>query len=160
MAYEARQIPLRAYLREADFLHLKQYPVLLPCEASLSPSKRYTVGIFITNPIIMDEQAHQPKQGQNKLMGVLAYLGILIIIPFLVAKNDPFVKFHIKQGLLLVIVEVAVWLIGTSMWQLWTLLSLVNLATLVLSIIGIVNVIQGQQKELPLIGSLSKHFTF
>ena len=98
---------------------------------------------------------------QNKtLMGVLAYLGILIIIPFLTAKDDPFVKFHIKQGLLLVIVEIAVWVIGMFTWQLWSLLQLLNLATIVLAIFGIVNVVQGQQKELPLIGSFAKNFTF
>ena len=105
-------------------------------------------------------QVHQPKPEHKTLMGVLSYLGILIIIPFLMAKDDPFVKFHIKQGLLLVIVEIAVWVLGSSMWQLWMLLNLVNLATLVLSIIGIVNVVQGNQKELPLIGGLAKNFTF
>ncbi len=112
----------------------------------------------------MDEQstpsAHAPNPQNKTLMGVLAYLGILIIIPFLMAKDDPFVKFHIKQGLLLVIVEVAIWVLGSAMWQLWTILSLVNLAAIVFSIIGIVNVVQGNQKELPLIGSLSKNFTF
>ena len=105
-------------------------------------------------------QMHQAKPEHKTLMGVLAYVGILIIIPFLMAKDDPFVKFHIKQGLLLVIVEIAVWVIGITMWQLWTILSLVNLASLVFSIIGIVNVVQGQQKELPLIGALAHKFTF
>ncbi len=100
------------------------------------------------------------KKENNKLMGVLAYLGILIIIPFVMAKNEPFVKFHIKQGLILVIIELVVWLIGMMMWQLWAILQIVNLATLVLAIIGIVNVVQGHQKELPLVGSLAKNFTF
>ena len=31
---------------------------------------------------------------------------------------------------------------------------------LVLSIIGIVNVVQNREKELPLVGSFAKHFTF
>lgn len=105
-------------------------------------------------------QVHQPKPEHKTLMGVLSYLGILVIIPFLMAKDDPFVKFHIKQGLLLVIVEIAVMVLRSSMWQLWALLGLINLATLVLSIVGIVNVVQGKQKELPLIGSLAKNFTF
>jgi|SRR6185312_7240298 len=104
-------------------------------------------------------EAHQ----QNKtLMGILAYLGILIIIPFLMDKEDPFVKFHIKQGLLLVIVEVVIWAIGYSyiLFQLWPLIELINLAVLIFSIIGIVNVAQGHQKELPLIGSWAHMFTF
>ena len=114
----------------------------------------------------MDEQTSnqsqtpQAKPEQKTLMGILAYLGILVVIPFLMAKDDPFVKFHIKQGLVLVVIELVVWVLGTSMWQLWMILNLVNLATLVLAIVGIVNVIQGKQKELPLVGSFSKYFTF
>ena len=115
----------------------------------------------------MDEQsstppAHQPNPQHKTLMGVLAYLGILIIIPFLMAKDDPFVKFHIKQGLLLAIVEIVVWVLGMTMfgWQMWQFLQLINLAAIVFSVIGIVNVVQGKEKELPLVGSLAKNFTF
>ena len=105
-------------------------------------------------------QAAKPQAGaeKNLLMGILSYIGILVIIPFLVAKDDPFVKFHIKQGLVLVVIELAAWVLGAMLWQLWMLLNLVNLATLVLSIIGIVNVVQGTQKELPLVGSYAKYF--
>lgn len=95
--------------------------------------------------------------GQNKLMGVLAYLGPLVVIPYFAAKNEPFVRFHVGQGAVLLIIEVAVWLLGTMMWQLWMILNIVNLGALVLTVIGIVNVIQGNQKELPLVGQLSKH---
>lgn len=108
----------------------------------------------------MSPMAPAPAKANKTLMGVLAYLGILIIIPFIVAKDEPFVKFHLKQGLLLVIAELVVWVLGAAMWQLWMLLQLVNLAVLVLAIIGIVNVVQGKEKELPFIGSLAKKFTF
>ena len=91
-------------------------------------------------------------------MGVLCYLGILVIIPLLTAKNDPFVKFHIKQGLVLAVIEVAIYAIGMFMWQFWAIYSLVNLATLILSIVGIVNVVQGHEKELPIVGSFGNSF--
>jgi len=110
----------------------------------------------------MDQQPHGGAHQQKKVMAVLAYLGILIIIPFIVAKEDPFVKFHLKQGLILFIAEAVVWLLGMTVigWELWQLLELVNLATLILAILGIVNVVQGNQKELPLVGSMSSYFTF
>ena len=106
-------------------------------------------------------QSHQPKPEQKKVMGVLAYLGVLIVIPLLMAKDDPFVKFHIRQGLVLVIIEFALWALGMTMlgWQAMPLLQLVNLGVLILAIIGIINVIQGNQKELPLVGSFSSYFT-
>jgi uncharacterized membrane protein len=99
--------------------------------------------------------------GQNRtLFGVLAYLGPLVIISLLVAKNDSFVKFHIKQGLVLFVIEIIVWILSSIGWQLWMLWYLINLGTLVFSIIGIVNVVQNKQQELPFIGQFSKHFTF
>ena len=95
---------------------------------------------------------------QNTAMGILAYLGPLVVISYLVAKNDLSVKFHIKQGLVLLVIEVVVWLLGMIVWPLWMLFSLINLVVLVLIIIGIVNVVQGKQKNLPLVGGYARYF--
>jgi|SRR6185436_16634199 len=99
---------------------------------------------------------------ENKtLMGILCYLGPLVIISYLVAKEDPFVKFHIKQGLVLFVIDVILWaLMPMFMWPLYTLVRLINLALLVLAIIGIVNVVQKKQTPLPVIGGLSRYFKF
>ncbi len=97
---------------------------------------------------------------KNTLMAVLAYIGPLVIVSYLTAKDDPFVKFHIKQGLVLFVIEVATWfLIGSMMYQLWMLVNIINLGTLVLSVLGIVNAVQGHEKELPLVGQFSKYFS-
>ena len=98
--------------------------------------------------------------GKNVPMGVLAYIGTLVIISYLVDKDDSFVKFHIKQGLVLLVIEVIVWFLGMGLWMLWPLLYLINLATIVLAIIGIINAVKGREKELPLVGSFAKHFSF
>ncbi len=96
---------------------------------------------------------------KNVLMAVLSYLGPLVIVSYLTAKEDPFVKFHIKQGLVLFVIEVAMWfLAGMMFYQFWMIMNIVNMGTLVLSIVGIVNAVQGQEKELPLVGQFSKHF--
>lgn len=98
---------------------------------------------------------------ENKtLMGVLAYLGPLVIVSYLTAKDNPFVKFHIKQGLVLLVIEVIMWVVGSMFWPLWMLINLINLAVLILSIIGIMNVVQNKEKELPLVGQFSRHFSF
>lgn len=95
----------------------------------------------------------------NTVMGVLAYIGPLVIVPYLTNKNNDFVKFHTKQGLVLFGIEVVIMILGNMMY-LWMLGSLLNLATLILSIIGIVNVVQGEKKELPLIGSWANSLKF
>ncbi|HWC57638.1 MAG TPA: hypothetical protein VG621_01645 [Candidatus Paceibacterota bacterium] len=98
---------------------------------------------------------------QHTLMGILAYLGPLVIIPYATMKDDSFIKFHIKQGLVLLVLEVILWILShIFFWYLWGLVSLINLALLILAIIGIVNVVQKKEKELPVVGSFAKHFTF
>lgn len=104
--------------------------------------------------------AAAPAAHKNILMAILAYLGILVVVSYLVAKDDPFVKFHIKQGLVLLVGEVVLWILGMGLWQLWPLLSLINLAIFVLAIVGIVNAAQGQEKPLPLVGQWGSHFNF
>ena len=103
----------------------------------------------------------------EKLMSVMCYLSILVIVPFLMAKDQPNVKFHIKQGLTLV--SVLVIAIVLRQFIIFTptlifiefialLFQLIYLAVLILSIIGIVNVLQDKQQPLPLVGQFSEIF--
>ncbi|TSC70423.1 MAG: hypothetical protein CEO12_357 [Parcubacteria group bacterium Gr01-1014_46] len=94
----------------------------------------------------------------NMVMGILSYLGPLVLIPYLTVKDNDFVKFHSRQGLVLFGIEVIVWLLGSMMYSMWMITNLLNLATLILTVIGIVNVVQGNKKELPVIGGLAKNF--
>ena len=101
----------------------------------------------------------QSAPSKNVPMGVLAYIGPLVIISYLAAKNDPFVKFHIKQALVLVAIEVIIWVLGFVFSPLWMLLRLADLAVFVLAIIGIVHVVQGKEQALPIVGKFSRYFT-
>lgn len=108
-----------------------------------------------------ENSTNNTKIETNVLMGVLAYLGPLVIVSYLVAKDDPFVKFHIKQGLVLLVIQVLAWvLMGSMMWSYWMLFKLVKLALLVFSVLGIVNVVQKKEKELPFVGGLASYFKF
>lgn len=98
-------------------------------------------------------------------MAFLSYLSILVIVPFLTdAKNDPFVKYHLKQGLMLLIFEVIGWFvagfIGFIPFIGWLVVELWWLADLVLAIIGLVNVAGGKEKELPVIGQYAEKLKF
>jgi uncharacterized membrane protein len=95
----------------------------------------------------------------NKLMGILAYFGILFLVPYLAAKESPFAKFHANQGCILCIAWLAIWVINWFLWFLpfgYALISLLTsllyLGIFVLAIIGIINAVKGEMKELPLIG--------
>jgi len=95
------------------------------------------------------------------LMGIMAYLSILVVVPLVSEhKNDPFVKFHAKQGLVLLICEI----IGWALFKLpvfgWILAPVLELAFLILIIIGIINVVNKHTRELPVIGHLASNFKF
>jgi uncharacterized membrane protein len=102
-----------------------------------------------------------PSQSSNTGMAILAYLGILIIIPFLTeAHKDSFVKFHIKQGLVLIIAEVAASILAIIPILGWVLSPILWIISVIMIIIGIVNVVNNREKELPIIGKYASHFNF
>ncbi len=121
----------------------------------------------------MDEQAKGPEQTsatptqgtpldpkqKNVLFGVMSYLSILVVVAYMMGKDDPFVLFHVRQGAVLFVIEIAAMVLGSMAYYGlgYMVISLVNIATLVFSIIGIVNVVQNKQQELPFIGAFAKH---
>lgn len=102
----------------------------------------------------------------NKAMALLAYIGILVLIPLLAAKNSKYARFHTNQGLVLLLAEIAfsvvrgivMAIMGAISSVLSTIFSIlfwvVSLLFLVLLILGIVNAVTGKAKELPVIGKL------
>jgi uncharacterized membrane protein len=92
----------------------------------------------------------------NKVMAILAYFGILFVVPLFAAKESPFAKFHANQGLLLFLASVALYIVYYILLFVLPLLGLifglVFLGIAVLAIIGIINAAKGEVKELPLIG--------
>lgn len=112
------------------------------------------------------EESQQPKQPvmvadkddaeKNKLNAILSYLGILILVPLLSedAKKSPFAKFHLNQGLVLLIAAIAinmVWIIPVLGWIVGFVGSLF---LFVIWIMGIVAAANGDMKRLPLIGNI------
>jgi uncharacterized membrane protein len=110
----------------------------------------------------MDSQHTDSKDIQdNKVMGILAYLGILVLVPLFAAKESKFARFHANQGLILLICAI-IWQIvayilmfflakiGLSFLSI--IISLLSIVFLVLIIIGIINAAKGEMKELPIIG--------
>lgn len=97
----------------------------------------------------------------NKVMGVLAYLGILVLIPIFAAKNSPFARFHANQGLVLFAASLALYVIGALLGGIPILgtiidicVGILGLVVFVLAILGIVNVASGRAKDVPLIGKI------
>ncbi len=97
--------------------------------------------------------SNMPQVSNDKLMGILSYISVLVLIPILTKPSSDFVRFHANQGLVLLIIELAS--IVVSLIPIIGLISvLINIGTLVLSVIGILNVCNDQMKPLPVIGGI------
>lgn len=101
----------------------------------------------------------------NKAMGILAYLGPLVLIPIFAAKESPFAKYHANQGLVLCLAAIAYSIAYSILsaiilaisWRLYfvvSILGFVGILFTVLAVLGIVNVCKGEMKPLPLIGGI------
>ena len=88
-------------------------------------------------------------------MAVLSYLGILVLIPLLTeAKKEPFVKFHVQQGLVLLIA----WVIGGILFWIPVIGWLLWLVIAIFSIVGIVAAASGKETPLPVVADIAKKF--
>ncbi len=102
----------------------------------------------------------------NKAMGILSYIGILVLIPIFAAKDSQYARFHANQGLVLFIAEIALNIIVRIISAILSysiggallvgVLSLaVGILSLIFLILGIVNACSGEAKKLPLIGGIT-----
>lgn len=86
-------------------------------------------------------------------IALLSYMGILILIPFAVAGGNSFIKFHLRQGLILFIAGFASYILRFFIpFGNWGFI--VNIILFAFVVIGIVHVLKGEMKRLPLIGRL------
>lgn len=110
----------------------------------------------------------------TKLYRILSYIGFLWVVGLCVnEKNEPEVKFHVGQGIILTIAQLGAnailsiigffvgvifgllgsdFLIGISKMLFGMLNGAVSIAAFALMIIGIINANNNENKELPVIG--------
>ncbi|TAK04011.1 hypothetical protein EPO34_02530 [Patescibacteria group bacterium] len=106
----------------------------------------------------MSDSAKQPIDDaqENRAIAAIGYLGILCLVPLLLAKDSPFARFHGKQGLVLLIALILLWAgiavppIGPVVWLFG------SLALFCLMILGMVNAYNGKQWEMPVLGKFAK----
>lgn len=97
-----------------------------------------------------------------KLCALLSYLLVGIIWFFAdekIRKSD-YVKYHVKQGIVLFIA----WLIVSVIWQIpvfgKVVAPILDIILIVLLVIGIINALNMQKKQLPIVGGFAEKFNF
>jgi len=99
------------------------------------------------------EEKVESKKQKNVFMAALCYFGILVFIPLLTdAKKEPYVKFHIKQGIVLLVAGVINMFISVIPILGWIAGFFIWIILFVLFIMGLINALTGKEKKLPIIG--------
>lgn len=113
---------------------------------------------------------NQTSDSNRKLYSVLSYIGILFIVGLLAAKDDEKVKFHVNNGIILFIVEVAFGIITTILSALtaipllgviiaivyWLFYAAGGIVLLIIAIKGILAAAADKEEPLFLIGGFVK----
>ncbi len=92
---------------------------------------------------------------EQTIFASLSYLNILVLIPLLTKKHDPFIQYHVKQGIVLLIPELVVYVAGGMFYFMWPVWSILNLGFICLTIVGIIHALRKEEKPLPLIGQFA-----
>lgn len=100
---------------------------------------------------------------QDKAVIALCYIGFLVIVPILICKYTPYVKFHINQGLALLITEIIYFImyyivctvimnISQLLFPIVAVLGISGILFIVFALFGIAGAMKNEKRELPLVG--------
>jgi uncharacterized membrane protein len=103
----------------------------------------------VPSPSTIDPQEIQ----DGKIFALLSYLSILCILPLVLKKSNAFVLKHAKQGLVIFLGQVAVF-IAHIILGVW-LLKLGSFVLWVMSFVGIVAVLKGEYTPLPVVHDIA-----
>lgn len=96
---------------------------------------------------------------KNKVYAIVAYIGILFLVPLLAAPNSKFARYHANQGLVLFL-AVVILMVGAMVLMMIPFIGCVmaiaplaiSAVAIVMMVLGIMNAAAGQCKPLPVIG--------
>ena len=96
----------------------------------------------------------------GKMYAILSYLSILCIIPLILKKENSFVLSHGKQGLVIFVAQVALFIFHIILgpWGL-VILRLGLFILWSLSLWGIIEVLRGRYVKLPFISDIAEKIT-
>ena len=93
---------------------------------------------------------------ESKIFAALSYLWILSIIFYVIKKDDAFIQFHAKQGIVLFGLHV----VSMFLFFLGPLSFLIGLAAFVLMVIGAVKAYGGEKYRIPYVADLAEKINF
>lgn len=115
--------------------------------------------IFILGGFFMQDS-------NDKVYGILSYIGILVLVPLLAGKTQ-FARYHANQGLVLFIADIILGVMISITTLVLSPLGVIGailggivsgvfgLCVFIMIIMGIINAANGEMKPLPIIGGIT-----
>jgi uncharacterized membrane protein len=123
----------------SDELHQEQIPAGTP-SSSPEVKSEHPKAVMTIGP----ERAKQ--------LAVLSYFGMLLLVPLLIARDNEYIQFHLKQG----IVWFVAWVLVSFLFAIpligWSL----AIAALAISVYAAVQAYEGKRWEMPVLGKYAK----
>ena len=94
----------------------------------------------------------------GKIFAILAYLSILFLIPLLMKRDNHFVLFHTKQGVVLFIIECAMCIIQFIPLIGEVIFAFGMVVCGIFSLIGVIKVCMNELWEMPVIFDIAEKF--
>lgn len=110
-------------------------------------------------PLLSYHALRMPTSSE-KFVSAIGYLGVLCIIPLLLERKSTFAQHHGKQGLVLLIAWMILWLgniipiLGQVVWVFG------SVVFIILIILGMINAFAGRLWDMPVLGAYAKRFRF
>ncbi len=90
---------------------------------------------------------------EKKVMAILSYLGFLVIIPILQAKDSAYVRFHINQGVVLVGIAFATNIMAFIPVVGGIIATIGSVGFVVVAIMNILNVVNKKTVKFPILSN-------
>ncbi len=100
----------------------------------------------------------EPVREEDKVYLVLAYLNILALIPLLTMKDNPYIQWHARQGLVLGVGATILLMVLSFLGPLGLLNCPLFIGVVGTSLVAIIKALEGKRWRIPLVAELAEKF--
>jgi uncharacterized membrane protein len=97
---------------------------------------------------------------ENRVLASLSYICILFIVPLIVKRESKFCVENAKQGLVLFIAEIIVWVLSYIPILGWIIGIICGAALFIIALIAFIYTISGKFWKVPFVYDFAKSFKF
>lgn len=100
------------------------------------------------------------KEDERRILAAISYIPLLFVIPIILVKNDEFVHSHAKQGFVLFIVELIIWILSKIPIIGFLFGYILGILVFLAALYAFIEALIGKFWKIPLIGDLSQEIKF